>query len=137
MYDFLVDILKSSTLLNKLPEETIINAFDDGTIMLNKFKKNEIIHLESENCNSIEIVIEGQIVIDNIDSEGEMFRITELIKGDLLAGNIVFLDNPKYPMTITATTDVTLAEIQKEKLLKLLMETDKLIHLNKRIIRIL
>lgn len=122
MYDFLIDIFKTSTLLSKLPDKTIAEAFEDGTILLNKYKKDELIHIEGEICNSIEIVLDGRIVIDNIDSEGEIFRITELIKGDLLAGNIVFLDNPKYPMTITATSDVTLAEIEKEKLLKLLNE---------------
>jgi CRP-like cAMP-binding protein len=118
----IIDIFKTSTLLNKLPDKTIAEAFEDGTILLNKYKKDELIHIEGEICNSIEIVLDGRIVIDNIDSEGEIFRITELIKGDLLAGNIVFLDNPKYPMTITTTSDVTLAEIEKEKLLKLLNE---------------
>lgn len=120
MYDFLVNIFKESTLINKLPDQMIKESLDDGSILLNKFKKNEIIHNEGEICKSVEIILEGIVVVDNINSEGEIFRITELKKDDLLAGNIVFLDNSIYPMTITASSEVTLAEIEKEKLLNLL-----------------
>lgn len=122
MYDFLIDIFKESPLLKKLSDEIIAQSFEDGSILLNKYKENEIVHLEGETCNSIEIVLEGMLFIDNIDIEGDILRIAELKKGDLIAGNIVFLENPKYPMTITTITEVTLAEIEKEKLLNLLGE---------------
>lgn len=122
MYDFLIDIFKESPLLKKLSDEIIAQSFEDGSILLNKYKENEIVHLEGETCNSIEIVLEGMLFIDNIDIEGDILRIAELKKGDLIAGNIIFLENPKYPMTITTITEVTLAEIEKEKLLNLLGE---------------
>ena len=40
MYDFLVDIFKKSTLIDKLDESEIIKSFEDGSILLNKYKKN-------------------------------------------------------------------------------------------------
>lgn len=122
MYDFLIDIFNESPLLKKLSDKIISQSFEDGSILLNKFKKNEIVHLEGDVCKSIEIVLDGTLLVDNINIEGEILRITEFGKGDLLAGNVVFLDKPTYPMTITTLSEVTLAEIEKEKLLKLLSE---------------
>lgn len=122
MYNFLIDIFKESPLLKKLSDEIISQSFEDGSILLNKFKKNEVIHLEGDVCKSIEIVLEGTIFVDNINTTGDILRITELNKGAILAGNIIFLDEPIYPMTITTISEVTLAEIEKEKLLKLFSE---------------
>lgn len=122
MYDFLIDIFNESPLLKKLSDKIISQSFEDGSILLNKFKKNEIVHLEGDVCTSVEIVLDGTLLVDNINNQGEILRITEFEKGDLIAGNIIFLENPRYPMTITTLSEVTLAEIEKEKLLKLLSE---------------
>ena len=120
MYKFLMEIFQKSTLVNKLDSSAINQSFEDGTITLTKYPPGKIIHLENDPCNSIEIILEGKIIIDNIDLNGDLFRITELSKNDIIGGNIIFLKEPLYPMTITAITEVTLAEIEKENLLHLL-----------------
>lgn len=83
------------------------------------YKKGEVIHFDGDQCKGLEVILDGKIVIERIDENGDLFTITELYPDDILGGNLVFSRNPYYPMTISARTDVEIIDIGKEVLFEL------------------
>jgi CRP-like cAMP-binding protein len=75
--------------------------------------------LEDEECSRIEIILSGEVVIENLDEDGNLLTITDFRTGDMLGGNLIFSSNPRYPMTITALSDSVLLLLSKEIILEL------------------
>lgn len=112
--DFLLGISLFSGFENKelytlLKKESLIQSFTE----------NEIIYLQNEKANTMDIILEGNIIIQNIDAKGNILSITSLSQGDMLGGNLIFSKKNEYPMTIIAKTNVKLLKISKNTILDL------------------
>lgn len=112
--DFLLGIHLFSGFENKelytlLKKESLIQSFTE----------NEIIYLQNEKANTMDIILEGNIIIQNIDAKGNILSITSLSQGDMLGGNLIFSKKNEYPMTIIAKTNVKLLKISKNTILDL------------------
>lgn len=118
------DIL-NSPILSSFSEKEIKLFLKEGQMKLLSYNKGEIIHFDGEDCDRLEIIIEGQVTIDRIDSAGNLLRISHFMEGDILGGNIMFSSNPVYLMTVTATRYIVILEIPKGVLFELL-STNKL-----------
>ncbi len=53
-------------------------------------KKNFIIYLQNEICNTIDILLEGVVHIERIDESGNVLTITTLNPGDIMGGSLAF-----------------------------------------------
>lgn len=86
---------------------------------IQKFPSGATIFNEGELCTSIFVVLEGQILIQKIDSSGRYLNVAEATVGELIGPNVLFSDNSSYPLSTTALTEVTLLSLPKELVLKL------------------
>ena len=112
--NLLTNIYSNFSLLKTIPEsywEQNLNA--NKQIQVKKYSQGEIIHFDGDCCSSIDIILNGQVVIERIDDAGNLMRITEFSTDDILGGNLLFSKNPYYPMMVTAKTEVTLISITK------------------------
>jgi CRP/FNR family transcriptional regulator, dissimilatory nitrate respiration regulator len=91
----------------------------EGRFHLAGYDPGVIIHMEGDSCNSIEVVLEGTLVVERIDVAGDVFTVAEFNMGDVLGGNLIFARHPQYPMTITTRSRVKLLEINKKVVLEL------------------
>ena len=108
------NIFNDFSLLKTIPEsywEQNLNA--NKHIQVNKYSQGEIIHFDGDCCSSIDVILNGQVVIERIDDAGNLMRITELSPDDILGGNLLFSKNPCYPMMVTAKTELILLSITK------------------------
>ncbi len=108
------NIFNDFSLLKTIPEsywEQNLNA--NKHIQVNKYSQGEIIHFDGDCCSSIDVILNGQVVIERIDDAGNLMRITEFSPDDILGGNLLFSKNPCYPMMVTAKTEVMLLSIAK------------------------
>jgi CRP-like cAMP-binding protein len=120
-----IDKIKNVSLLEVLSNEEINEYLNKNYFIIKNYPKNSIIHMDGDKCKKIEIILSGNVVVDRIDYSGNLFTITGFKEGGLLGANLLFSNNPYYPMTITANKDTVLLEIQKEFLLELLWENKK------------
>lgn len=103
------------TLLKTIQLEELKGHLNLGKdIIIKEFGQGEIIHFDGDTCSAIEIVINGQVVIERIDDAGNLMRITEFFPDDILGANLIFSVAASYPMMITAKTPVTLLGIKKD-----------------------
>lgn len=113
--------LKRTKLFNKVNEENIKKHISVDSIIKKTYKKLNIIHLQGELCDGIDIIIEGSIVIQNFDQEGNILTIKEFVSGDMVGENLIFSKFNFFPMTISAKEDTEILRIDKDAILKLCM----------------
>ena len=102
------------SLLKTIPESYWEqNLNNNKQIELKKYAQGEIVHFDGDCCSSIDVILNGQVVIERIDEAGNLMRITEFYPDDVLGGNLLFSKNPCYPMMVTAKPEVTLLSITK------------------------
>lgn len=122
-------LLDKTTLLKGLGKEEIKNHLKKGRFKIVTYKKNTVIHLEKEYCNKLEIILVGRVVVEHLDESGGLLTIAEFYSDDLLGGNLLFLKNPRYPMTITSQKFSIILEIKKELLIELFSTHPSFLHL--------
>ncbi len=86
---------------------------------IKEYSKNSILYMQNEKCKSLDIILEGTITIQKIDSEGNVLSINDFINGDVIGENLLFSIDNKYPMTVLAKSDVKILHIDKILILKL------------------
>lgn len=87
--DSSIDIKK--TILSSLPPKLVDDYLINNRIHIQSYNKNQIIHLEGEVCRQIEIIIEGQIVINRIGIDGDLMTINHFHQGHIIGANLIFL----------------------------------------------
>ena len=117
-----------TTYLDNLPALPLFKTFTKDSLRswlslynysIQKFPAGTTIFNEGELCTSIFVVLEGDVLIQKIDSSGRYLNVDEATVGELMGPNVLFSDNNRYPLSTTALTDVTLLSLPKELALKL------------------
>lgn len=119
-----ISILKLTGLFDDFSTEKLIDLFEKNSYIISQYKKNSIIHFESEICEVLDIVLKGQIIIQKIDQKGNVLTITEFRTSDTIGGNLLFSNHPYYPMSILAKTDVEVLHIKKNLIMQLCQKSE-------------
>lgn len=113
-----IDFLMSISLFNGLEKDNLSTILEREAF-IQKFGSGQIIYLQNEKANTMDIVLDGNVIVQNIDENGNILAITSLEKGDMLGGNLIFSQKNEYPMTLTAKKDTKLMRMKKDMLLDL------------------
>ncbi|AKL96863.1 transcriptional regulatory protein [Clostridium aceticum] len=100
-------------------EEELLKLFCEENHQIKKYEKNSMIYLQNEVCSTVDIILRGEIVIQKIDTNGNILTLTTFGTSDVIGGNLLFCHNNVYPMTITAKTDSILLHMKKDFILEL------------------
>ena len=117
-----------ATLLQELNPEDIKAYLKDNRFMIKTYTKDTVIHFENEPCLKLEIIISGEIVVERIAESGSLLTVAEFFTNGILGGNILFSQNPQYPMTITAKQTSIILAIDKELLFELFLMNPAFLH---------
>lgn len=109
-------------LLSALEEITLEGCLSERRMKMTSYSKGTCIHLETDLCTSMEIILEGQVAVERIDETGYLMTITHFGPDEVLGANLIFSRRPHYPMTVSAKTDATLLSIEKTLVFSLCAE---------------
>lgn len=118
MIDY-IPLIKKIDLFKEISNEDINNLFTKDLYIIKDYKKNSIIYLQNEKCMTLDIILKGTIVVQGIDSKGNVLTISDFNIGDTLGGNLLFSHKNFYPMTVIAKNNATVLHIKKDLILKL------------------
>jgi CRP-like cAMP-binding protein len=67
----------------------------------------------------MDIVLNGQVSVQNIDENGNVLTINIFSDRDIIGENLLFSSRNYYPMTVVAASRVTILHMQRELILEL------------------
>lgn len=118
-----INFLMATPIFDGVDRAKVFSLLESRTYTKN-FSKDEIIYLQNEKAKTMDIILKGEVIIQNIDGKGNVLSIASLGKGDMLGGNLIFSSNNEYPMTITGKSEVELLSLDRETIL-LLSQKDR------------
>lgn len=113
-----IDFLMVLSLFDGLKKERLSSLLEKEAF-IESFTKGKLIYLQNEKADTMDIILDGEIIVQNIDENGNVLSIVSLAKGDMLGGNLIFSNRNEYPMTLIAKTDTKLLRMKKDMILNL------------------
>lgn len=114
-----INVLRLTNLFKDFSQEKFSSLFKDNNHRIHKYKKNSIIHFESEKCSTLDLILEGEILVQRIDVNGNVLTIAQFNVGDTIGENLLFGNNNSYPMSIIAKSNTVILHINQDFLLEL------------------
>ena len=97
-------------------------SIDELNLFFKKdIKKGEIIYHEGEKCFELGIVNSGNLIIVSYSKNGQEIIYNSLNSGGMFGNNLIFSTNPYYRGDVLAIEDSSIYIINRDKLIKLLM----------------
>lgn len=119
-----LDIMVSLPLFSTFTRDSLASWLRFYNYSIQTFPEGSAIFNEGELCTSIFVVLEGQALIQKIDSSGRYLNVAYASVGELMGPNVLFSDQDTYPLSTTALTDVKLVSLPKDLVLKLCQVND-------------
>lgn len=114
-----INQLSKIDLFESISIDNLLSFFNDSLYSIVKYNKNNAIYLQNEICSTMDILLEGNIVIQNIDEEGNILTIADFSPYNMIGENLIFSNRNIYPMNVISKTNVILLKIKKELILEL------------------
>lgn len=124
----LIPLIQATNLFANFSHEELVSLFECDKYSISRHPKNSIIYFESEKCQSLDIILIGEIIIQKIDENGNALTIVDFHSSDSMGGNLLFSRNPFYPMTVISKADTTILQIKKELVLSLCQLNENFLH---------
>lgn len=111
--------------INTTKIEEILNLIP---YTIKTYEKNSIIAIEGDDCNSLGIILEGDIEIHKPFPSGKIVTINHFSAGNVFGEALVFSGKHIYPATILATIDTQIMFIKREIIVKLMTLDERIIN---------
>lgn len=95
---------------------------DQVDLISKRYLKGASVHASGEICDSIDIVISGNLVAYALSQNGSESIVFEFAKDSVIGANLIFSNTNRYPLNIYCTDDCELLRINKSDIEKLLYD---------------
>jgi CRP-like cAMP-binding protein len=115
----IVQIVAHADLFGGFSAGQLLKLFKEELYSISRHNKNSIIYIQNEKCNTMDVILEGELAVQKIDENGGILTISTFFTGDVIGGNLLFSHRNTFPMTITCKSDSTILHMKKELVLEL------------------
>ncbi len=91
-------------------------------------KKNEVIAVEDDECNSLGIILDGNIEIHKPFPSGKVVTINHFKAGNIFGEALVFSGKHLYPATIISSDNSKIMYIDREDIVNMMTLDSRIIH---------
>lgn len=121
MDDF-ISYLETVNLFKCFSANELDKLFQNNLYHISTYFKDSIVHLQNEKCENLDIILSGTVLVQKIDSDGDLLTICNFSAGEAMGENLLFSHRNFYPMTITAKCSTEILQIRRELIVKLCQE---------------
>lgn len=114
-----VKIIMGNGLFKTFSANELLDIFNDSSYRIKRYNKGQVIYLNNEVCNSMDVILNGDVSIQKIDEEGNVLKVAVFTITDILGANLMFSSRNVYPMTVVADTDVIILHIYEQLVIDL------------------
>lgn len=104
--------------------EILFNGVD---YQVKKFQKNDVVFFRDERLDGIYLIIRGVLSAEMLKATGEVQKIENLSRGDILGSAFIFGKNNNLPVDVVALNDGEILHINKKNLLKAFNLNEKIL----------
>ncbi|CFX88353.1 RmlC-like jelly roll fold [Syntrophomonas zehnderi OL-4] len=108
-------VIQTNPLFQKLSQEELL-LLANTMSPIKEYRRGGIIHLQNEQCSSLDVILEGNIVIQRLDEAGKVLTVAAFAAGDTFGGNLLFADQNRFPMTVSASSDCVILHLDRQLL---------------------
>lgn len=123
-----LDSLNKSILFRNLNKEEIGDLLSTVPYDINNYKKDDVIAIEEDDCNSLGIILSGTVEIHKPFPSGKIVTINNFEAGNVFGEALVFSGRHKYPATIISSSDTEIMYIEKDDIIKLMRTDDRVLN---------
>jgi CRP-like cAMP-binding protein len=109
----MIHSLTEHPLFANLGQEVIERLRANGTVYSRRYKKGLTLHNEGSTCTSLDILTSGTLIAYSLDARGNSLIMFSFHAGDVIGANLLFADNPTYPLNIYCETECTIIHMKK------------------------
>ncbi|MDD2371272.1 MAG: Crp/Fnr family transcriptional regulator [Firmicutes bacterium] len=120
-----IDALVSQNLFSSFSKEELLEILKKEHYELKIYEKGQIIHLQNEICKEIDIILEGQVSVQNIIENGNVLTIGVFSACDIIGANLIYSNSNFYTMTVISTAKTTVLHMSKELILTMCKKSEK------------
>ena len=121
MYDRnkIIEQLEKNDFFSCLNSEQISRIISKVKYTVKTYEKDAVIAMEDEECNSLGLILDGQVEVQRIYSSGKHIVLKRMTAGEVFGEAIIFSKINKYPATIISMSKSNVAFIRKEDIIQL------------------
>lgn len=121
MYDRnkIIEQLEKNDFFSCLNSEQISRIISKVKYTVKTYEKDALIAMEDEECNSLGLILDGQVEVQRIYSSGKHIVLKRMTAGEVFGEAIIFSKINKYPATIISISKSNVAFIRKEDIIQL------------------
>ena len=86
--------------------------------LIRSYEKGQLIHLQNEICKDVDLILKGQVSVQNIIENGNVLTISSFSTRDLIGANLIFSTSNYYPMTVIANSETTILHMKRSLILE-------------------
>lgn len=114
------EILCQSPIFRGISETELGSLFRQIHYQVKTYQKNDLIVMGGEICDRLLIIQEGSVKAEMNDYSGKTIKIEDMSAPWPLATAFLFGKENRFPVTVSATSDVEMVSIPKPEFVKLL-----------------
>ncbi|MGE5394108.1 MAG: Crp/Fnr family transcriptional regulator [Candidatus Saccharibacteria bacterium] len=122
------EILCQSSVFLGLTPEDIRSLFNQIHYQVKTYGKNEVITSAGDVCDRLLIVQQGSVKAEMNDYSGKTIKIEDLGVPQPLATAFLFGRQNRFPVTVSANTEVEMVSIPKSEFVKLLQLNSRILN---------
>lgn len=114
------EILCQSPIFRGISPEDLQELFSQIHYQVKTYQKNDLITIAGEICDRLLIIQEGSVKAEMNDYSGKTIKIEDMSAPWPLATAFLFGKENRFPVTVSATSEVEMVSIPKPEFVKLL-----------------
>lgn len=107
-------VLKKINLFGAFTENDFSTLFKDIDYRILKYTKDSMVFVEGRECNTLNIILNGNIRIQKIDAFGNALVVVDFKEGDTYGETLLFGKPNIYPMTGISTMETSVLYLPKD-----------------------
>jgi CRP-like cAMP-binding protein len=114
-----ISTLRNTGLFKGFSEEELILLFSKVPYKVEHYSKGDVILAEDEACDTLNLILDGTIEVQKMDSTGKVLSIAEFGKGDIFGEMLIFADRNTSPINAIAKNNAAVLHVHKNSVISL------------------
>lgn len=114
-----IKTLLNTPLFKSFDEDGLYSLFNKIPYKIETYSKNDMILAEEDTCNTLNLILEGTLEVQKMDSTGKVLTIAEFSTGEIFGEMLIFADKNTSPINVLAKTKAVVLHVNKEAVISL------------------